>query len=83
MLSTLLAWLNPLSTILGQIQQWEAKLLDAKTEQERVAAQERIAWYQAAATIAGHPIDVFGASPAGYRSLGLVFVRAHCDATGN
>ena len=57
MLSTLLAWLNPLSTILGQIQQWEAKLLDAKTEQERVAAQERIAWYQAAATIAGHPID--------------------------
>ena len=55
---TLLGWLNPLSAILGQIQQWEAKLLDAKTEQERIAAQERIAWYQAAATIAGHPIDM-------------------------
>jgi hypothetical protein len=55
---TLLGWLNPLSAILGQIQQWEAKLLDAKTEQERIAAQERIAWYQAAATIAGHPIDL-------------------------
>ena len=54
---TLLGLLNPLSAILGQIQQWEAKLLDAKTEQERIAAQERIAWYQAAATIAGHPID--------------------------
>jgi hypothetical protein len=54
---TLLGWLNPLSAILGQIQQWEAKLLDANTEQERIAAQERIAWYQAAATIAGHPID--------------------------
>ena len=43
MLGTLLAWLNPFSTLLGQIQQWEAKLLDAKTEQERIAAQEWIA----------------------------------------
>jgi hypothetical protein len=54
---TLLGWLNPLSTILSKVEEWEGKLLDAKTEQERIAAQERIAWYQAAASIAGHPID--------------------------
>jgi hypothetical protein len=56
-LGSLLGWLNPLSVILGKIEEWEGKLLDAKTEQERIAAQERIAWYQAAASIAGHPID--------------------------
>jgi uncharacterized membrane protein len=57
MLGTLLAFINPLSTILGQIQQWEAKLLDAKTEQERIAAQERIGALQAQASVAGHPLD--------------------------
>jgi hypothetical protein len=57
MLGTLLAWINPLSTILGKVQEWEAKLLDAKTEQERMAAAERIAALQAQASVAGHPID--------------------------
>ena len=53
----LLSWLNPLSTILGKIEEWEAKLLDAKTEQERIAARERIAALQVQASVAGHPLD--------------------------
>jgi hypothetical protein len=57
MLGTLLAWLNPVSAIRGQIEKWESVLLDAKTEQERIAATERIAALQAQASIAGHPID--------------------------
>jgi hypothetical protein len=57
MLGMILGWLNPVSAILGQIQKWESALLDAKTEQERIAAGERIAALQAMASVAGHPID--------------------------
>jgi hypothetical protein len=57
MLGTLLAWLNPVSAIFGEIAQWRSALANAQTEQERIAARERIAALQAQASIAGHPVD--------------------------
>jgi hypothetical protein len=55
--ASLFSWLNPLSAILGKIGEWETRLLDAKTEQERIAAGERIAALSAQASVAGHPVD--------------------------
>lgn len=43
MLATILGWINPVGKILGEITKWQQIKADAKTEQERIAADERIA----------------------------------------
>jgi hypothetical protein len=54
---SLISWLNPLAAILDALRKAEAVLIDAKTQAERIAAQERIAALQAQLAAAGHPID--------------------------